>query len=263
MTRTTPTSTTQPTLAELMSRFLASRSDAAAAAVEFGEGEVEPHEIAAGFRVDSRAAWTDALHALDTPASSPKASVPSDWAALVSQPAPAFAVALAAGNFPQRVRDLHPLLAKFDPATLRPSGPPSPSPGLSGLRTWVVRESKKRQPAAALLAAGVARAMGEAEWAAELLADAESLCTGEMRAAWENERAALLWHSGRCDEAFAAWSAMPESPAVLFNRGMAALFLGKSSEARVNLRKAADQLPEENGWNSLARLYLALAEIQG
>ena len=263
MTRTPPTSTAQPTLADLTARFIATRSDAAAAAVEFGEGDVEPHEIAAGFRVDARAAWTDALHALHTPAGSPKPQLPPEWPGLVGRPVPEFAVAFAAGNFPQRVRDLHPLLARFDPATLRPSGPPTPSPGLSGLRTWAVRESKKRQPAALLLAAGVARAMGETDWAAELLADAESLCTGELRAVWENERAALLWHTGRCADAFGMWSAMSETPAVLFNRGMAALFLGKPADARASLRKAVEQLPEENGWNALARLYLALAEIQG
>ena len=50
----------QPSLEDLMVRFLAARSDAAAAAVEPSEGEVEPHEVAAGFRVDPRAAWTDA-----------------------------------------------------------------------------------------------------------------------------------------------------------------------------------------------------------
>ena len=42
----------QPTIDSLMVRFLATRSDAAAAAVEHYESEVEPHEVAAGFRVD-------------------------------------------------------------------------------------------------------------------------------------------------------------------------------------------------------------------
>jgi hypothetical protein len=63
MARNTPNNPFgQPTLEDLMVRFLASRSDAAAAAVESGEGEVEPHEVAAGFRVDPRAAWTDATN---------------------------------------------------------------------------------------------------------------------------------------------------------------------------------------------------------
>src|SRR5436305_497961 len=105
MTRNTANASAQPTLEDLMVRFLASRSDAAAAAVEPGEGEVEPHEVAAGFRVDPRAAWTDAT-ALISPGGqapgSPAVPLPNDWTTIVNQPAPAFAVAMAAGNFPQR-----------------------------------------------------------------------------------------------------------------------------------------------------------------
>jgi hypothetical protein len=262
MTRT-PNSSAQPTLAELMVRFLATRSDAAAAAVEPAEGEVEPYEVAAGFRVDPRAAWTDALVGLNPTAGSPKTPLPADWASVVAQPTPACAVAMAAGNFPQRVRDLQPLLARFNPAELRPSGHPVPSQGLSGLRTWIVRETKKRQPQSSLLAAGVARVIGETEWAEELLNDAEPLCGGDLRAAWENERAALLWESGRCEEALAAWDRLPETPAVVFNRGMANLFLGNSKEARAALARAVEMVPEENGWNALARLYQTVAEIHG
>jgi len=211
--------------------------------------------------VDPRAAWTDATDAL--PARPEQSKPPTEWASLVGQPAAAFAVAHAAGNFPQRVKDLQPLLAKFDPAGLRPSGTQPPSPGLSGLRTWVIRETKKNQPVAALLAAGVARSIGEFDWAEELLAAAEPLCAGELRPTWENERAALQWHRGKCEDALAAWDALAETPAVLFNRGMALLFLGRLPEARAALAKAVAAVPEESGWNALARLYLAIAEIHG
>ena len=54
-----------------------------------------------------------------------------------------------------------------------------------------------------------------------------------------------------------------ETPAVLFNRGMALLFLGQLTEARMVLTKAVAVLPEAGGWNALARLYLAVAEIHG
>ena len=265
MTRITTNPFGQPSLDDLMARFLATRSDAATAAVEPAEGDVEPHEVAAGFRVDPRAAWTDATAAVPaTPGvHTPGSPLPAEWAALVGQPAAAFAVAMAAGNFPQRVKDLHPLLARFDPAELRPADNQSPVPGLSGLRTWVAREAKKGQPAALLLAAGVARALGEFDRAEELLADAEAVCTGEFRTAWENERAALLWHRGRCDEALAAWDAAADTPAVRFNRGMARLFLGQFVEARTALKAAADALPESGGWKALAQLYLAVAEIHG
>lgn len=267
MTRNAANPTGQPSLQDLMVHFLATRSDASAGAVEsVAEGEVEPFEVAAGFRVDPRAAWTDAVAAINPGGNAPGSPVgplPTEWAALVSQPAAAFAVAMAAGNFPQRVKDLQPLLAKFDPAELRPSGGLTPSSGLSGLRTWIARETKKRQPASTLLAAGVARSVGEFDWAGEILADAEPLCTGELRSAWENERAALLWQRGECDAALAAWDAMADTPATLFNRGMANLFLGKLDTAKGLLTKAVAALPESSGWHALARLYLAVAEIHG
>jgi tetratricopeptide (TPR) repeat protein len=238
---TTPT--TQPSLQDLMVRFLANRSDAALAAVESGEGEVEPHEVAAGFRVDPRAAWTDATNTLTAAAG----SLPPDWATLVNQPAAAFAVPMAAGNFPQRVRDLHPLLTKFEPAELRPSGSQHPTPGLTGLRGWIAKNTS--QP---VLAAGLARLIGDFDTAEKLLPEDAA-----------NERAALLWHRGRCDEALAAWTAMPDSPAALFNRGMALLFLGRVAEAKPALTAAIAAIPETSGWNALARLYLSVAEIHG
>ncbi|MBX9623056.1 MAG: hypothetical protein K2X82_04505 [Gemmataceae bacterium] len=249
----------QPSLADLTVRFLATRPDAAAAAaVGPADGEVEPHEVAAGFRVEPRAAWADAT----APVGLVKLPVPADWAGLVGQPAAAFAVPMAAGNFPQRVKDLHPLLTKFDPAALRPTGSP-PAVGSNALRTWVEKQAKAADPAGRLLAAGVARAAGDVERAGAILTDAEALCTGDLRAVWENERAALLWQTGRCDEAAAAWDAMTDTPAVRFNRGMARLFLGRSAEARAELAKAVEALPEAGGWNALARLYLAVAEING
>lgn len=239
----------QPTLTDLMVRFLATRSDAAAAAVEPASGDVEPHEVATGFRVDPRAAWTDAVTSHQTAA----APVPNDWSSFVNQAAPAHAVAMAAGNFPQRVKDLHPLLVKFDPAPLRPAAEPAPVSGCSGLRNWVDREAKSGSK---LLAAGVARALDDFERAEQLLADARG-------AESENERAALLWHRGKCEEALAMWNAMADSPAIWFNRGMALLFTGQPAESRKAFAKAIEAIPETSGWNALARLYMAVAEIQG
>ena len=169
---------------------------------------------------------------------------------------------MAAGNFPQRVKDVSPLLAKFNPVALRPTAG-APSPGLSGLRTWVVREAKKKTAVSALLAAGVARTAGELDWAGELLADAEALCTGDDRARWENERAALAWQIGDAAGALARWEALPDSPAVRFNRGMALLFLGRFADARLALTTAIEALPEGSGWRDLAELYRTLAEIHG
>lgn len=248
MTPNTANTHGQPTLQDLMVRFLASRSDAASAAVETGEGEVEPHEVAAGFRVDPRAAWNDATATLPkNTTGSPSVPLPPDWAALVNQPTPAFAVPMAAGNFPQRVRDLQPLLNKFNPAELRPATTHA-TPGLSGLRNWIEKNAAT-QP---ILAAGLARFIGDFATAERLLpADAE------------NERAALLWQRGQTEEALALWNSLPETPSVLFNRGMALLFSGAIAEAKPVIMKAISMIPESSGWNALARLYLAVAEIHG
>lgn len=116
------------------------------------------------------------------------------------------------------------------------------------MRGWIGKHSATHP----LLAAGVARLIGEFDTAEKLLpADAT------------NERAALLWHRGRCEEALATWNEMPATPAVLFNRGMALLFLGKIAEAKPVLTEAVAAIPESSGWNALARLYLAVAEIHG
>ncbi|HEY3787850.1 MAG TPA: tetratricopeptide repeat protein [Urbifossiella sp.] len=251
----------QPTLTDLMVRFLATRSDAASAAVEPASGEVEPHEVAAGFRVDPRAAWTDAVAAIQLAADS--SPIPSDWGSLVNQPSAMFAVAMAVGNFPQRVKDLHPLLARFEIRELRPSAHPAATTGFSGLHTWLEREAKKGTSPALLLAAGLARTTGDFDRSAQLLADAKPHSLGNLQAVWENEWAALLWHRGQCEEALAAWTAMSASPAVHFNRGMALLFLGQSSEARAAFTQAIAVIPETSGWNALARLYQTVAEIQG
>lgn len=241
----------QPTIEDLMVRFFASRSDAAAAAVETGESEVEPHEVAAGFRVDPRAAWLDATAAIATGGNAPPPAVqlPTEWAALVSQPAAAFAVPMAAGHFPQRVKDLQPLLVKFSPAELRPSGTQAATPGFSGLRTWLAKTGASNP----LVASGIARTLGDFDLAAKLLEGSAS----------DNDRAALLWQKGECAEALASWEAQPESPAVLFNRGMARLFMGRTADACQPLQKAVDAIPEASGWHALARLYLAVAEIHG
>ncbi len=253
MTRPTDTNpSAQPTIESLMVRFLATRSDAATAAVGHGESEVEPHEVAAGFRVDPRAAWLDATATIITGGNAPPPAVqlPTDWAALVAQPAAAFAVPMAAGHFPQRVKDLHPLLAKFEPAELRPTGTQPATPGFGALRNWIA----KNGTANPLVASGIARTLGDFDASEKLLAGAEGA---------DNDRAALLWARGRCDEARTAWDAMADAPAVLFNRGMARLFEGRIAEARPFLQKAIDALPETSGWYALARLYLAVADIHG
>jgi hypothetical protein len=50
---------------------------------------------------------------------------------------------------------------------------------------------------------------------------------------------------------------------VLFNRGTAALFLDRPTEARKPLTDAVALIPESSPWHHLGRLYLALAELRG
>jgi hypothetical protein len=83
------------------------------------------------------------------------------------------------------------------------------------------------------------------------------------RAAWANEEAALLWHDGQWEQAAEAWQTQPASVPVRFNRGMAALFLGRPANAHADLQQAAGQLPEDQAWHHLARLYVALSETRG
>jgi uncharacterized protein HemY len=61
------------------------------------------------------------------------------------------------------------------------------------------------------------------------------------------------------DEALAAWRQLEPSVPVLFNLGMAELFLGQFDAAREHLTAAVGQLPESSAWHHLGRLYLALA----
>jgi hypothetical protein len=243
MTRNPANSSGQPTIDELMVRFLANGSDI----VE--SGEFVPHEVAAGFRVDPRAAWNDAINWTTPRGSSPDSPVvpiPNDWATLVNQLNNRYAVAMAAGNFPQLVRDVHPLLTRLAPEQLRPSTQQAPLPGLTGLRKWIARQAKVHP----IQAGGLARLIGDFQTAEQLI---------PVEAA--NERAALLWHRGECDAALAAWQALPAAPEVRFNRGMAYLFLGRYPEARAELQQATQLMAADSGWYALAQLYLAVAEI--
>jgi regulator of sirC expression with transglutaminase-like and TPR domain len=47
---------------------------------------------------------------------------------------------------------------------------------------------------------------------------------------------------------------------VLFNRGMAQLFLGHGNVAREDLALAVGRIPETSAWHHLGRLCLAMAK---
>jgi len=253
----------QPALADLLARYLQRQADAHAtgfAAVE-SAGEVVPFDAAPVQTVDPRLAWDEALAALhffspETPTRSWTA--PPDWPMLVASQEPATALAFGAGNFPQLVRYVRPLLDGTDLSALRPSaGRPL---GVPALIAWAQQQKEWPGRLVALGALRLARQFDEAD---ALGAQQRQSVPPSWQAAWANEEAALLWHRGRADEAATLWSKQADSVPVLFNRGMAALFLGRSAEARSWLQQAGDQLPEPGAWHHLAGLYLALAEMRG
>jgi tetratricopeptide (TPR) repeat protein len=244
----------QPKLAELTARYLAGQGQAHAAGLGApAAGEVEPYDAASPAPVDLKAAWADSTDALRQLA--PKAAVakaPEEWSSAAAVQSEA-AVAFAAGNFPQMIRDLQ-WLTRTPLTDLAPNGRPARA-------VEVKAAAVAGDFARSLLAVAALRLAGQFDRAADLLDELRSAVPEEWRSAFANEEASLAWHAGRCEEAADRWDEMPESAPVLFNRGMAALFLGRPADAREPLKKAAALMPEGSGWHHLAKLYLALAEM--
>jgi hypothetical protein len=244
-----------------MARYLQRQTDAHAAGLASVEvGDVVPFEAAPVQTVEPRLAWDEAVAAVRffRPEVEPRSwAAPPDWALLVAGPETVHAPAFALGNYPQMVRQVRPLLTATDLTALRPTAP-SPA-AVPELTAWATRQSEWPQ---VLLALGVLRRAGRFAEADALRQEADAVPEA-WQAAWANEEAALLWHRGDADAAAASWAKQAESVPVLFNRGLASLFLGRAKEARVSLRRASEQLSETDAWHHLAGLYLALAEMRG
>jgi hypothetical protein len=112
------------------------------------------------------------------------------------------------------------------------------------------------------VAIGALRLARQFKAATELMQEHAADVPAAWRIAWANEQAALAWHRGDTNAASDQWQKLEASAPVLFNRGMAALFLGNTKAARTALGQAVAQLPEDGAWHHLGRLYLALAEMQ-
>jgi hypothetical protein len=251
-----------PSLQELLTAFLQRQTQAHAAGLGCAPStdEVEPFEAVPVQPVDPRLAWDEArvaLRCFGTAEAARGCKAPAEWPALVAAQEPVAALAFCLGNFPQRVRDLHPLLHAGNLSLLRPTaGRPVPTP------VQLVEAGRLGFPQVAF-ALGVFRLAKQFDQADALVQAQRGQVPAEWAAAWANEEAALTWHRGRPEEAAALWQAQAESVPVLFNRGMAALFLGRPADARALLRRATAELPEDGGWHHLGRLYLALAEMRG
>ena len=97
----------QPTIAELTNRAIANRNrDLSADA-----GDVEPHEVLSGIRIDAQAAWTDAQLAPRLFDATPVEKSPPDWSAVVDQTPGRLGIPFASGQFPQMLRDIAGLFA--------------------------------------------------------------------------------------------------------------------------------------------------------
>jgi hypothetical protein len=255
----------QPSLADLMARYLDRQTRAHTAGLGAAEtAEVVPFEATPVQPVDPRVAWDGAvaaLHLFHQGAETDSLRVPAEWPALVSAYEPVVALACCVGNFPQLVRNFYPLLHETDLTGLRPTAArPLPAPGLVASAD---EQAAKGEFPGVLLALGLLRLAREFDRAAELVERQRAKVPSTWRAAWANEEAALTWHRSQAEEALALWQAQKESAPVLFNCGMAALFLGRPAEGRAALVRAVDQVAEDNPWHHLGRLYLALAEMRG
>jgi hypothetical protein len=255
----------QPPLHDLFARYLTRQAAAHEDGLGMAEvgGDVVPFDAVPVQPVEPRLAWGEAvavLGALGLPADTRPGPVPPDWPALVATHEPEVALPFCLGNFPQMVRHLPALLHAPDLAALRVSA--ARPAALPGLEEWAQRAAQSKDLAPALIAAAALRVARQFDGAGRLLRGLKG-----APAAWQgvlaNEEAALAWHRGDAAAAVASWQAQAETAAVLFNRGMAALFLGESPAARAALGRAAAQLPEDGAWHQLARLYLALAEMRG
>ncbi len=249
-----------PALADLFSRYLEHQASAHAEGLGLAEdGEVSLYDAVPVQPVEPRLAWTEALAALKylaPMADFPSLTVPPEWSSLVAAHESETTLPFCLGNFPQLVRHL--------PALLRPVRPEVPvaNPAPEAVLIWANEAADRDSFPLTLLAVAVLRLARDFDAAGRLL-PAESAVPTAWREARANENAALLWQRGRFEQAAALWRAQKESVPVLFNRGMAGLFLGDAAEARNCLTRATSQLGEDDAWHHLGRLYLALAEMRG
>jgi tetratricopeptide (TPR) repeat protein len=246
------------TLGEFFTLYLQRQVTAQADGLGYAESnaEVAPYDTAPVQPVDPRLAWNEArglFRAFPGLEASGGKSVPPDWPQLVQALEPVVAVPLALGNFPQLIRNPQALLVTRDLSIWRPT--PRRGLGATELLTWARAST---DPGSRLLAAGVLRLAQEFAVAGELL-DALKV-SGPWQAVLENEIAALAWQRGQHREALTHWQNQAESTPVLFNRGMASLFLGHPDLAGKLLQEAVASLPDSDSWHHLGQLYLTLAQ---
>ena len=246
----------QPTLEALMAGYVRRQAEAASLGFGLGEGaEVTPYETGPVHPIDAKLAWEESLTALSYLHISTKGSkAPAGWAHLVAQMEPQVAIALCVGNYPQLVRDFHKLLQHEDLSQLRPRVTPPMT--VAPLANWADKANGFPDSILALAAYRLTRNFEQAN------AIAEFTIPPQWQPAWENERAALLWHQGKTEAAIALWRTQTPSVPVRFNLAMANLFSGRGALAKPDFEAVMTQLPESSAWHHLAKLYHTLCVLR-
>jgi hypothetical protein len=250
----------QPKLGDLLARYLEKQADACAVGAAASADEVTPYEAGPVQPIDPKLAWDEALaiFTLAVPALDVRGwKAPPHWSNLVAGHEPVVALAMGAANFPQLVRNFHLILQTADLRAVKPQ--PGRAIAAPELARWADEVAARQQLPQLILALGALRLAKQFDTADEYARKHDGKVPAAWRSAWENEKAALAWHAGRTDEALASWQQLEPTVPVMFNRGMAELFLGATGAGREHLGAAVTRLPESSAWHHLGRLYLALA----
>jgi hypothetical protein len=253
--------TVQPKLAELFARYLNNQAHACALGAAGGSDEVTAYDAGPVQPIDPKRAWDESLAviALAEPSLNTRGwKAPPNWSSLVAGHEPVVALAMCAASFPQLVRNFHMILQMTDLTLLKPqAGRPVEAPELAA---WADDLAARKQYPQMLVALGTLRLAKHLDAAADYVRKHDADVPAAWRTAWENEKAALAWHAGHAEDALAAWQQLEPTVPVLFNRGMAQLFLGHANAARADLALAVTRIPETSAWHHLGRLYLAMAK---
>ncbi len=252
----------QPALSDLLAGYLSRQANAHAAGLATADSsaEVTPYDAGPVHPIDARLAWDETLAVAGQFESrlDPQAwRAPPQWPLLVAAHEPVVALACAVGNFPQLVRHFHNIVQTPPLSRLRPNGDRSNPAATPSLLDWARQASAFPQ---LLLAVGSLRLAKQFDEADKLVAVHDARVPVAWRTAWDNEKAALAWHAGAAEKARDLWQKLEPAVPVLFNRGMAELFLDRPQAARQPLSDAIARLPEDGAWHHLGRLYLTLCQ---
>ncbi len=214
---------TSPSLNALTTRYLAAKSNGSD---EISFGDVQPHEVITSFRADPATTWNEARIAFSLfGVTAPSLPIPGDWSSYVANLHEANPGPLCLGVVPQSLRDL----TKHD---LKPQCRSTRSENSD--RTLAPYISKRKSSCTVedrLIVAACYRLSGNFTECESTLASLTAEANLETVHLIANERAAMEWSRGNSSTASAIWNAMPDSPAVYFNRGLVAWHNGKLAEA--------------------------------